>query len=173
MTGEEATEAFVALGSNQGDRASYLRSAVRGLDAHGQICVTEVSPVYETEAHTLAPDEEQPPYLNAVVALRTTLSPEALLALCQDIERKAGRERGQAWQPRTLDLDLLVYGTETRHSPQLTLPHPRLGERRFVLRPLADLRPNLYVPPPFDATAAELLAQCPDTAALARTDLAL
>lgn len=173
MTGKEATEAFVALGSNQGDRTGYLRGAVRKLDAHNQVCVTGGSPVYEAEAHTLEPSEEQPPYLNAVVALRTTLSPEALLAACQEIERKAGRERGRAWQPRTLDIDLLVYGAETRHSPQLTLPHPRLGERRFVLRPLADLRPNLYVPPPFDATAAELLARCSDTAALARTDLAL
>lgn len=173
MTDAEATEAFVALGSNRGDRASHLREAVRGLSAHRQICITGVSPVYETEAHTLAPGEEQPPYLNAVVALRTTLSPEALLALCQDVERKAGRERGRVWQPRTLDLDLLVYGTETRRAPQLTLPHPRLGERRFVLRPLADLRPNLYVPPPFDATAAELLVQCRDEAALARTELAL
>ncbi|MFQ5571480.1 MAG: 2-amino-4-hydroxy-6-hydroxymethyldihydropteridine diphosphokinase, partial [Rhodothermales bacterium] len=87
---------------------------------------------------------------------------EALLEHCRTLERAAGRERRLRWEARTLDLDLLVYGRETRQSPELTLPHPRLGERRFVLQPLADVAPNLYVPLPFDATVADLLKRCPD-----------
>lgn len=156
--------AFIALGANLGDRAANLRNAVQDLDAHPQVDVVRTSPVYETAAHTLTPGETQPPYLNAVVLVDTTLSPRALLAYCHDLERRAGRDRRREprWAARTLDLDLLVYDDETCATPSLTLPHPRLSERRFVLVPLADLAPEIRIPPPFDATVATLLARCPD-----------
>jgi 2-amino-4-hydroxy-6-hydroxymethyldihydropteridine diphosphokinase len=167
-----AVDAYVGLGSNRGARLAHLERAVRALDAADAITVQAVSPVYETEAHTLG-DEAQPAFLNAVAHLRTTRSPEALLAQTQRIEQAAGRARRAdtpRWAPRTLDLDLLTVGTSTRATERLTLPHPRLAERRFVLRPWADLAPNLRVPPPFDATVANLLAACSDAHALRRTD---
>jgi 2-amino-4-hydroxy-6-hydroxymethyldihydropteridine diphosphokinase len=169
------TDAFVALGSNLGDRAAGLRAAVRGLDAHPHVRVTATSPVYESAAHTLRPDEAQPSYLNAVVRLRTTLAPEALMAALLRLERLAGRDRSAArrWAARTLDLDLLLFGDLTCKTPALTVPHPRLGARRFVLRPLADLAPNLRVPPPYDTTVRALLARCPDPHALSSTNLRL
>ena len=166
---ERATLAYIALGANLGDRIGALRAAVEGLGAHPEIEGVRASPVYQTEAHTLTPDEGQPPYLNAVVELGTTLSPEALLAYCHDLERAAGRQRRLRWRPRTLDLDLLVCGQQVRQAPGLVLPHPHLGRRRFVLQPWADLAPNLYVPPPFDASVAELLRRCPDADVPART----
>ncbi len=166
---ERATLAYIALGANLGDRIGALRAAVDGLGAHPEIEVMRASPVYETEAHTLTADEGQPPYLNAVVEVSTTLSPEALLAYGHDLERAAGRQRRQRWMPRTLDIDLLVYGQQRHEAPGLVLPHPHLGQRRFVLQPWADLAPNLYVPLPFDASVAELLHRCPDTDVPTRT----
>ena len=160
-------DVFVGLGANLGDRLRALRRAVAGLDAHPQVEVAAVSPVYETSAHTLPPHAPQPPYLNAAARLRTTLSPEELLAFAHTLEAAAGRRRADVprWSPRPLDLDLLIYGEVQRGEGEpggLVLPHPRLGERRFVLGPLADLAPNFYVPPPFSATVADLLARCPD-----------
>ncbi len=165
--------AYLALGANLGDRLGALRAAVRGLAAHPAVRVLRASPVYESAAHTLRPDEAQPPYLNAVVEVATTLAPEALLALCHALEHAAGRRRRRPWRPRTLDLDVLVYGRETHRAPGLTIPHLRMGARRFVLQPLADLAPNLYVPPPFDASVAGLLARCPDADVPTRTPHAL
>lgn len=167
-----AARAFIGLGANIGQRLAQLRMAVRRLEAHPAIRVVATSPVYETEAHTLDPDETQPAYLNAVVEVAARLSPEALLEVCQQIERAAGRDRSAAarrWAPRPLDLDLLTYDRCTRDTPALTLPHPRLAERRFVLRPWADLASNLYVPSPFDMAVQELLARCSDTTTLYRT----
>jgi 2-amino-4-hydroxy-6-hydroxymethyldihydropteridine diphosphokinase len=167
--GREAADAFIALGANLGDRAATLRQAVRRLAQHPRLGVVAVSSVYETKAHTLRPEEVQPPYLNAVVHLRSLLPADALLAYCHVIEAEAGRRRRVRWSPRPLDLDLLVFGAETRRQEGLILPHPRLAERRFVLQPLAEVAPNLHVPPPFDATATELLARCPDPDVPVRT----
>ena len=167
---ERSTLAYMALGANLGDRIGALRAAVDGLGAHPEIEVIRASPVYETEAHTLTREEVQPPYLNAVVEVRARLSPKALLAYGHDLERAAGRQRRQRWMPRTLDIDLLVYGQQRHEAPGLVLPHPHLGQRRFVLQPWADLAPNLYVPPPFDASVAELLRRCPDADVPARTE---
>lgn len=154
---------FLGLGSNLGDRLSYLREAVRKLDSHPEITVTRKSPVYETSAHTLDGSDGQPSYLNAVVEVITDLDPLALLDVCNSIERAAGRDRtGGKWAPRTLDIDLLVCGNLVSNTPELQLPHPRIGDRLFVLRPLADLAPSLYVPLPFDATVSDLLAACRD-----------
>jgi 2-amino-4-hydroxy-6-hydroxymethyldihydropteridine diphosphokinase len=131
--------------------------------------------VYRTEAHTL-PGDEQPDFLNAVVALATSHSPEDLLLLAQKLERAEGRppeaER-RRWAPRVLDVDLLVVGDVVRDTPALTLPHPRLADRRFVLQPLAEVNPDLHVPAPFDATVQELLDRCPDDADVVRTRLTL
>ena len=169
----DKTIAYIALGANLGERLETLRAAVRGLAAHTDITVLRTSPVYETKAHTPVPGEAQPPYLNAVVEVETTLPPPVLLAYCHDLERAAGRTRRARWAPRTLDLDLLLYGSETRTTPDLTLPHPRMADRRFVLQPLADLAPTLHLPAPFDATVSDLLVACPDTDEPARTERVL
>ncbi len=170
---DSATTAYLALGANLGDRLGALFAAVEALGAHPQVTVQRASPVYEGAAHTLTPDEEQPAYLNAVVEVVTRLSARALLDLCHAIESSAGRRRRRRWQPRTLDLDLIIYGDERIETPGLHVPHPRMGDRRFVLQPLHDLAPNLYVPPPFDDTAAALLRRCPDADTLVRTPFVL
>jgi 2-amino-4-hydroxy-6-hydroxymethyldihydropteridine diphosphokinase len=178
-------EVYLGLGSNLGDRLGHLRGARRALEAALGVHVEAASPVYASEAHTLTPDETQPPFLNAVVRLRTSRAPEALLDLTQRLEAEAGRSRERRrWAPRPLDLDLLVAYRRDEASAQpprpvrratgrLTLPHPRLGARRFVLRPLADLAPNLHVPPPFDADVLALLARCPDADRPVRTSYGL
>ncbi len=166
--------AYLGLGSNVGDRRAHLQGAVEGLQRRGDIRVSAVSPVYETEAHTWDPGETQPSFLNAVVEIEENSSPERLLRIAQALEREAGREPAdEPWPPRPLDVDLLAVAHATRQSDALTLPHPRLADRRFVLRPWADLAPAFVVPPPFDASVEELLRACPDTAALRRTEIRL
>lgn len=164
-------DVYMALGPNLGDRAGHLRRAVARLAEHPGLRLAAVSPVYETAAHTLAPDEIQPAYLNAVAHVRTAMPPAALLRFCQQVEAAAGRDRTAAprWAPRTLDLDLLLYDGVCQAGPGLILPHPRMAERRFVLQPLHDLAPRLYVPAPHAATVAALLARCPDTDVPVRT----
>jgi 2-amino-4-hydroxy-6-hydroxymethyldihydropteridine diphosphokinase len=169
------TIAYLGLGSNRGDRRAHLRAAVAGLGAEDSVRLTGCSPVYETEAHTVDPADEQPPFLNAVIEVEVTCSPERLLRIAQRLERREGRRRDEQarWTPRPLDVDLLVIGDRTCETEDLTLPHPRLAERRFVLRPWADLAPNFVVPPPFDATVRTLLRACPDTASIRRTTASL
>lgn len=115
--------------------------------------------------HTAAVGPPQPDYLNAVVRVMTRLSPRALLAALQAMELAAGRVRGERWGPRTLDLDLLLYGQRVIAEPTLTVPHPRLHERSFVLAPLCDLDPGLRHPL-LDRTMADLLNECVDGEAL-------
>ncbi len=137
------SEAYVGLGSNLGDRAAHLAEALDALHATPEVEVLDVSPVYETEP--VGPP--QPPYWNAVVRLRTGLAPRALLERLLAIEREAGRVRSaERNAPRTLDLDLLLYGDCCLSEPGLELPHPRLAERAFVLVPLRDLAPELRHP---------------------------
>lgn len=136
------TRAFLALGSNLGDRWGYLREAVTGIPD-----VVAVSPVYET-GPVGGPD--QGPYLNAVVELDTDLTPRQLLDLCGRLERAANRVRTRRWGPRTLDVDVLLVGDETVDEPDLQVPHPRMWKRAFVLVPLADLAPDLVPDPPAD-----------------------
>ena len=111
QTHRDERTAFIGLGANLGDRERALRQAVEGLDGHPRIRVERASPVYETAAHTLPPHAPQPPFLNAVARLRTSLAPEELLAFLHELERQAGRRRGgeRRWAPRRLDLDLLLY----------------------------------------------------------------
>jgi 2-amino-4-hydroxy-6-hydroxymethyldihydropteridine diphosphokinase len=136
--------AYVACGSNLGDRDGYLDFAARMLHANERVRVCAVSRVYETDP--LGPPP-QGPYLNAVLELRTGLPARELLELLLEVERKAGRRRGRRrWEPRTLDLDLLLYGDREIQEPGLSVPHPRLQERAFVLEPLAELASELLHP---------------------------
>ena len=138
------TRAYVGLGANLGDRERTLRAAVEALAEEDGIDVVAVSALRETEPVGVG---EQPRFLNGAVALDTTLAPRALLERLLAVERRFGRERVPGEHgPRTLDLDLLLYGDETIDEPGLTVPHPRLHERRFVLEPLAELAPDLVVP---------------------------
>ena len=130
--------AYVGLGANLGERETALRSALAAIGRLPGTRVTRVSPLYGS-----APvDAGGPDYLNAVTELTTTLAPQALLEALQTIERGAGRERPYRNAPRTLDLDILWFGGQIIDSPALTVPHPRMAERAFVLRPLADLAPD-------------------------------
>jgi 2-amino-4-hydroxy-6-hydroxymethyldihydropteridine diphosphokinase len=137
--------AYLALGSNLGDRLGFLQEAVSGLAAAPGIEVAAVSRVYET-APVGGP--EQGPYLNGVVALRTRLLPAELLGVAHRIEDLAGRVRAERWGARTLDVDVLLVGDERVDTPELTVPHPRLWQRGFVLAPLADVAPHLVRSPP-------------------------
>lgn len=127
--------AYVALGSNLGDRPGFLRLGVRGLGN-----VTAMSDVYETDP--VGGPDDQGPYLNMVVAVETSLDPFALLRRCQRIESEAMRQRAVHWGPRTLDVDIVQFDDVDIISADLTIPHPRFAERRFVLAPLADIAPE-------------------------------
>lgn len=163
--------AFLALGSNRGRRWVHLQGGIARLNERDGVAVVEASPVYETEAHTVRPEDRQPAFLNAVIRIETTRSPEALLRIAREVERAEGRRREKKrWAPRSLDVDLLAYDEEVRDEEGLSLPHPRLDERRFVLQPWADVASNFVVPPPFDESVQALLEECPDTAAVERLD---
>jgi 2-amino-4-hydroxy-6-hydroxymethyldihydropteridine diphosphokinase len=133
--------AYVALGANLGDRLETLRSARQRLDDAGEVIA--VSSVYETDSVGF---EDAPAYLNAVVKLETWLHQEELLEALLIIEAEFGRVRGVANAPRTLDLDLLLYDELIQVVPRLTLPHPRMHERAFVLVPLAEIAPGVILP---------------------------
>jgi 2-amino-4-hydroxy-6-hydroxymethyldihydropteridine diphosphokinase len=137
--------AFVGLGSNLGDSEELIRSALELLGAEEGIEVVGVSTLRETDPVGY---EDQPRFLNGAAQLVTELPPQELLQRLLAIERRLGRVRGEGprFGPRTIDLDLLLYGDETVQEPGLTLPHPRLHERRFALEPLAELDPALEVP---------------------------
>jgi 2-amino-4-hydroxy-6-hydroxymethyldihydropteridine diphosphokinase len=141
-----ARRAYLGIGSNLGDRAAHLQSAVDGLALANGVTVVGVSPVYETDP---VGGPEQPEYLNAVVAVDTDRTARELLEVAQQLEDDAGRVRGERWGPRTLDVDLLLVGDDEVDEPDLVVPHPRLYERAFVMVPLADLDPMLapWVPP--------------------------
>jgi len=142
MTSEAAERVFVGLGANLGDARVTLAAAVKALENHPGITLVAMSSLYRT-----APvDATGPDYINAVVELRTTLAPLQLLQALQAIEADHGRQRPYRHAPRTLDLDLLLYGQRQADDPQLTLPHPRLHRRAFVLEPLAELAPDLTHP---------------------------
>lgn len=133
-----AVSAWIGLGASLGDRLATLRTALSAIGALPGTRVQRVSSLYGS-----APvDAGGPDYLNAVAQLETTLAPHALLAQLQAIEQAAGRERPYRNAPRTLDLDILLYGDQVIDTPTLTVPHPRMPERAFVLRPLAELAPE-------------------------------
>ena len=149
------TRAYVALGANLGDREAAIRRAAELIGA------TRLSALIETEPWGFA---DQPRFLNAVAELETELAPRALLDRLLAVERELGRTReGPRYGPRTIDLDLLLYGDEQLDEPGLTVPHPRLHERRFVLEPLAELAPDAFVPG--QGQVQELLASLAASAA--------
>jgi len=136
--------AYVGLGANLGDREATIRRAVELLAEREGIEVLAVSALRETDPVGL---ENQPRFLNGAAVLETTLGPRALLETLLEVERVLGRTRdGPRFGPRAIDLDLLLYGDETVDEPGLTVPHPRLHERRFALEPLAELDPALAIP---------------------------
>jgi 2-amino-4-hydroxy-6-hydroxymethyldihydropteridine diphosphokinase len=165
--GVGGVQAFVALGSNLGERESHLAGSIAALRQARGVAVLAVSPVYETDPVGPPP---QGPYLNAVARLHTSLSPRALLERLQAIEVAAGRTRaGGRNAARTLDLDLLFYGEEEIHEPGLEVPHPRLHQRAFVLEPLCDLAPD-WIHPTLHERVADLALRVRDPAAVRRRD---
>ena len=150
---------YIALGSNLGNREEYLRSGVRRLAERG-VNVIRTASVYSTAPRDVL---DQPRFLNTVIESDTTLSPQKLLATCLDIEQQNKRIRDTGTQkgPRTLDIDIIFYGTEIIRTPDLTIPHPRFAVRQFVLVPLAEIAPN-FIDPVSGKTIADLLAHCPD-----------
>ena len=138
-------QACIGLGANLGDAADTLRKAVEALDHREGITVREVSRFYRTPAWGR---EDQPDFINAVALLETSLTPRALLERLLAVETEFGRHRpdGERWGPRTLDLDLLLYGDAVIDEPGLRVPHPHLHERAFALVPLLDVLPEARIP---------------------------
>lgn len=148
----------LALGANLGDRAEAIHEALLALDTSAGVAVLRASTLHETAP--VGGPANQPVFLNAAALLRVALEPRALLERCQSIERSLGRDRASEvpWGPRTLDLDLLIYADRTIDEPGLTIPHPRLAERRFVLAPLAEIAPDLPIPRADSGTSASARA---------------
>jgi 2-amino-4-hydroxy-6-hydroxymethyldihydropteridine diphosphokinase len=149
------TLVYLGLGSNVGDRESILRAALSALETAG-VRVLRRSSVYETEPVGL---RDQPWFLNVVAEVQTACAPEPLLDLIQRIEASMGRTRTVRRGPRTLDIDILLYGDRAVTTTRLTVPHPELVSRRFVLEPLAELRPDLILPG--GRTVADVLGTMP------------
>ena len=143
--------AFLGLGSNVGDRFAHLQAAVDRLHATDGIRVEEVSSVYETDP---VGGPEQEPYYNVVVRVATALSPRRLLKACAVVEQTGGRIRHERWGPRTIDIDILLYGPRTVQTKSLQIPHPRLVQRAFALIPLAEVAPGWALPDGTRLTAA-------------------
>jgi len=148
-------KAYIALGSNLGDRMEHLRAAGRALRDAGVFHGLRFSPVYETRP--VGGPGDQADYLNAVVQVEGGPGPEGTLEVLKSIERGLGRIEGERWGPRVIDLDLLMYGCQVLETPDLTLPHPRFHVRRFVLVPLNDLAPAA-VHPVLGIAVSDLLA---------------
>jgi len=138
------TVAYIGLGSNVGERTSFVRSAVEELNATEGIHVTATSSLYETSPIGGPPQRS---FVNAVARIETTLEARALLEICKGIEQKLGRDTsGMRWGPRVIDLDIELYGDEKISEPDLEIPHPRLNQRRFVLIPLLEIDRDLTDP---------------------------
>jgi 2-amino-4-hydroxy-6-hydroxymethyldihydropteridine diphosphokinase len=150
-----STVAYIGLGANLGDARQTIAAAIDALRQSSGILMLKQAPLYSSDPV----DAQGPIFINTVVAIDTTLEPLSLLDRLQAIEQAHGRERPYRNAPRTLDLDLLLYGTFTINTPRLSVPHPRMHQRAFVLRPLQDLRPDLQLA---QGNFATLLAGCQD-----------
>lgn len=149
---------FIALGSNLGNRAEWLRKAREKLFAVSTVKFVRASAIYETDP---IGKTDQPRFLNQVVEIRTTLTPEDLLFFLLRVEQELGRVRTERWGPRFIDLDLLAFGNRQLQTRWLVLPHPEVPRRRFVLQPWAEIAPEFRVPG-FSATVEALLQDCHD-----------
>ncbi len=147
---------YLGLGTNIGNRAANLQAAVTGLAEN--LNVTAVSPIYETAPWGIT---DQPDFLNMCLIAETDLPPNELLALLKNLEKEIGRVPGERWGPRLIDIDLLFYAHQIIKTEKLTIPHPELPERAFVLRPLADIAPD-FVHPVLGETIAALAAKVDD-----------
>lgn len=154
--------AFLSLGSNLGERLENLEGAIDKIGESAQINVTKVSPVYETEPVGVKGQEW---FLNLALEIQTSLEPSALLERLLSIEDQMGRKREKKRNPRSVDLDILLYDHRIVDSDRLTIPHPRMHERRFVLLPLAQIAPRLSHPR-LKRSVEELLASCRDRSAV-------
>ena len=150
-------EAYLSLGSNEGDRILWFRKAIELLEENCGSIVKRSS-IYETSAWGI---ETQADFLNMVVLLQTNESPTKLLKAILGIETQLGRHRSVKWGPRTLDIDILLYNNDIIESPELIVPHPYLQDRRFTLLPLAEIAPE-YIHPKLNMSISELLSICPD-----------
>ncbi len=165
-----ACEAILSLGSNQGDRLAWLKRAGLALLALPRTRLVALSPVYESDPVDVPETCLALPFLNCVAVLETTLDPSALSDAVHAIEADLGRTRdGTRGQPRTIDIDIIAFGELALNTPALTLPHPRAAARRFVLQPLADLRPGCVLPGQ-TRTVAELLGALPPVPSVRRLD---
>lgn len=161
---------FIAFGSNQGNRQDFCDRAIAlmGFLPHSQ--VTGISSYYETEPVNMEADQEGEWFYNGVVRIDTQLSPEHLLAICQETERGLGRNPDERNSPRTIDLDILFYGQRVIDTALLTVPHPRLHQRRFVLMPMAELD-SAWIHPQHQKTIQSLLDQLTDAHDVRKLDL--
>jgi 2-amino-4-hydroxy-6-hydroxymethyldihydropteridine diphosphokinase len=146
---------FLALGANLGDRETNLRQALELLSE--RCTVTAVSSLYRSDAVVPEGEPPGPEYLNAVVEVTTQLTPVELLRFVKEVERRIGRTQAKRWAPRLIDIDIVLYGGEMIDTPGLTVPHPRMADRAFVLAPLAELAPEV-VHPQLGSTVEELAA---------------
>lgn len=135
-------KAYLGLGTNMGDRETYLSSAVKLLDNYENITVTNKSKIYETKAWGYT---DQADFLNMCIEIKTSLNEYELLKVCQEVELKLSRERIIRWGPRTIDVDILFFNDIILNNEDLHIPHPRISERAFVLIPLMDINKNLLI----------------------------
>ncbi|MBY0124434.1 2-amino-4-hydroxy-6-hydroxymethyldihydropteridine diphosphokinase [Bacillus sp. S/N-304-OC-R1] len=151
-------EAYIALGSNIGDRLESLKEAIASIEAIPEIKVAETSSIYETDPVGY---EDQDQFLNMVIRVETYLSPLELLHTCLDIEKNLGRKRDIRWGPRTIDLDILLYNQENIISEKLTVPHPRMHERAFVIIPLLEIQSGIRLPT-MEVPLQDVIEKIPD-----------
>ncbi|MBP2242612.1 2-amino-4-hydroxy-6-hydroxymethyldihydropteridine diphosphokinase [Cytobacillus eiseniae] len=150
--------AYIALGSNIGERYEYLQQAIEELHALLEVDVVNTSSIYETDPVGY---EDQGPFLNMVILVRTELKPIELLDKCLEIEKTLGRKRDIRWGPRTIDLDILMYNQENIKTEKLFVPHPRMHERAFVLIPLLEVQPSIKLPT-METPLEAILEEIPD-----------
>jgi 2-amino-4-hydroxy-6-hydroxymethyldihydropteridine diphosphokinase len=148
--------AFIALGSNIGNRYDYLTEAIKQLESHLEIKLVNISSIYETDPVGY---EDQDLFLNMVIEVMTSLHADELLDICLKLELTLGRKREIVWGPRTIDLDILLYNQENIETEKLIIPHPRMLERNFVMIPLSEIKPDIIIPntdKPLEALINEL-----------------
>jgi len=154
------TDYWIGFGGNLGDSKKIISNALQKLNHHERISITAISPVYGSEP--VGP-KDQPDYINGVVGIKTDLSPNDLLEILKNIEKESGRIKARHWGERTLDLDILLHRSEELISESLTIPHPHIRERVFVLAPLADIAADAIIPGEPSLTVAKALKNCPHT----------